>query len=70
VACFIASAKSRRRDGAKGEHWRIQGRKTAVKTNNAARWDGRRVAMANHWPPEIAALTLHAGKTHAGKAVK
>jgi hypothetical protein len=42
----------------------------AVKTNNAARWDGRRVAMANHWPPEIAALTLHAGKTHAGNAVK
>jgi hypothetical protein len=38
-----------------------QGRRPAVMTSNAARSDGRRVAMANHWPPETTALIRHAG---------
>jgi hypothetical protein len=39
---------------------RTQGRKSISDDGNAARSNGRRVAMANHWPPEITALIVHA----------
>jgi hypothetical protein len=60
LSCFVASAKvAGQRDSLGGER---KAEKTAVGTNNAARLAGGAVAMANHWPPEVTALFLVAGR--------